>query len=69
MTIQKMMDEADARIRTEIDSMPEGKAAVFKIYAENGNLAAILFIGAASSADVWLPGGSYQIKAGIGEAW
>lgn len=53
----------------KIDSMPEGKAAVFKIYAENGDLAAILFIGAASSADVWLPGGSYQIKAGIGETW
>ena len=31
----------------KIDSMPEGKAAVFKIYAENGDLAAILFIGAA----------------------
>ena len=29
----------------------------------------VLFIGAASSADVWLPGGSYQIKAGIGETW
>ena len=53
----------------KIDSMPGGKAAVFKIYAENGDLAAILFIGAASSADVWLPGGSYQIKAGIGETW
>ena len=53
----------------KVDSMTEEKAAVFKIYAENGDLAAILFIGGAASAGVWLPGGIYQIKAGIGDTW
>ena len=53
----------------KVDSMTDGKAAVFRIYAENGDLAATLFIGGASSAGVWLPGGIYQIKAGIGDTW
>lgn len=52
-----------------VDSQNDDAAAYCKFYAENGDLAATLFIAGAGTAGTSLPGGYYTVKMGVGETW
>lgn len=52
-----------------INSQNAGRAALIKLYAENGDLVSCLFIGGAGEVTAKLPGGVYTVKMGVGESW
>ena len=47
----------------------QAEATLVKIYAQDGALAAALFIGGEGSATTFLPGGTYTVKDGTGAQW
>ena len=59
---------AGTQLTVKVNGEPDVGMHV-KIYQENGNLAAMLFIGGSGSASTWLPGGTYVIKDGTGRDW
>ncbi len=59
----------DVHLIIEVQSRDPAYAGMYRIVAQNGDTAANLFIGGAASADVWLPGGIYEIKEGTGKFW
>ena len=59
---------AGTQLTVKVNGEPDVGMHV-KIYQENGNLAAMLFIGGSGSASTWLPGGTYTIKDGTGRDW
>ena len=59
---------AGTQLTVKVNGEPDVGMHV-KIYQENGNLAAMLFIGGSGSASTWLPGGTYTIKDGTGTDW
>ena len=59
----------DMHLIIKVDYRDPSYAGLYKIVAQNGDTAANLFISGASTADVWLPGGIYELREATGQYW
>jgi len=52
-----------------IETQAEGYAMLFKLYTSGGELVSMLFADGSTTVATNVPGGVYQLRAGMGDAW